>query len=209
MDPEPAAALLPELARRALATDAIMLSAPEGPRVPDCLRRASGESLYVPHAAARYATEAQLALEDRMLVHAREGGAPRLEPARAAQLLGADQARLETLLSVPAPDADVIEDATGSGLRADQAAAAYLVLTSARRVEVLAGPAGSGKTTTVAEMARMWREAGMGPVIGLATSQTAANVLGEAGIADAFNSARFLGHVEGQRGALGPQRGAA
>ena len=204
-----ATALLPELAQRALTTEAVMLAAPEWPRVPDCLRRASGESLYVPHGAERYATGGQLALEDRMVAHARETGAPRLEPAQAAQLLGADEARLAALLNDPAPDADVTEDQTGSGLRADQAAAAYLVLTSARRVDVLAGPAGSGKTTTVAEMARMWREAGMGPVIGLATSQSAANVLAEAGIADAFNTARFLGHVEGQRAALGPQPVAA
>jgi len=39
------------------------------------------------------------------------------------------------------------------------------VLTSARRAEILAGSAGSGKSTTAAEMARMWRRAGMGEVI--------------------------------------------
>jgi conjugative relaxase-like TrwC/TraI family protein len=43
-----AAELLPALAGQALASQALMLSAPEWPRVPDCLRRASGESLYVP-----------------------------------------------------------------------------------------------------------------------------------------------------------------
>jgi hypothetical protein len=41
------------------------------------------------------------------------------------------------------------------------------VLTSARRAEVLAGHAGSGKTRTVAELARIWHEAGMGAVIRL------------------------------------------
>ena len=33
------ARLLPDLARRALATEAVLLSAPKWPRVPDCLRR--------------------------------------------------------------------------------------------------------------------------------------------------------------------------
>ena len=95
-------------------------------------------------------------------------------------------------------------EVTGSGLRLDQAAAAFWVLTSARRAEVMAGPAGSGKTRTVAEMARLWQEAGMGEVIGLTTSQTAANVLAEAGVTRAYNTARFLGHLEGRREARGP-----
>jgi conjugative relaxase-like TrwC/TraI family protein len=199
-----AARLLPDLARRALASEAVMLSAPEWPRVPDCLRRASGESVYVPHGASRYATGAQLLLEDRLLTHAQESGAPRLDPAVAARLLGADQARLEALLQAHNADPGAVTEPTGSGLRLDQAAAAFWVLTSARRAEVLAGPAGSGKTRTVAEMARVWQAAGMGEVIGLATSQTAANVLAEAGVTRAYNTARFLGHLEGHREARGP-----
>jgi hypothetical protein len=89
-------------------------------------------------------------------------------------------------------------------LRLDQAAAAFAALTSARRVEVMAGPAGSGKTRTVAQMARAWHEAGLGEVIGLATSQTAANELAEAGVTRAHNTAQFLGHLPGQREARGP-----
>jgi hypothetical protein len=203
MSPEGAAALLTSLARRALATEAVMLSAPEWPQVPDCLRRASGESLYVPHGAARYATGAQLALEERLLAHARETGAPRLEPAPAARFLGADQAQLEAHLQAQGAAPDELGAGTGCGLRLDQASAAYLVLTSARRAEVMAGPAGSGKTRTVAEMARIWQEAGMGEVIGLATSQTAANVLAETGVTRAYNTARFLGHLTTGREARG------
>jgi len=44
----------------------------------------------------------------------------------------------------------------------------------------------------------------MGEVIGLATSQTARNVLVAAGVTRAYNTARFLGHLEGRREALGP-----
>ena len=205
-----AAALLPALARQALATEAVMLSAPEWPRVPDSLRRASGESLYTPHGAARYATSAQLTLEDRLLTHAQEPGAPRLDPAAAARLLGAQQARLGAQLQAQFTTEGAITEHTGSGLRLDQAAAAYHALTSARRAEVLAGPAGSGKTRTLAEMARVWREAGGGEVIGLTTSQTARNVLADAGVTQAYNTAQFLGHLHGQRevlGALSVERG--
>ena len=56
-----------------------LLSAPEWPRVPDGLRRADGESVFRPHGAERYAGQAQLTLEEQLLAHAREPGAPRLD----------------------------------------------------------------------------------------------------------------------------------
>jgi conjugative relaxase-like TrwC/TraI family protein len=210
-----AAALLPALARQALATEAVPLAAPEWPRVPDSLRRASGESMYIPHGATRYATAAQLTLEDRLLARAQEQGAPRLDPATAARQLGGEQAHLEAQLRAGAagPGAETGPGAypgrTGSGLRADQAAAAFHALTSERRAVVIAGPAGSGKTRTVAEIARIWHETGTGEVIGLATSQNAANILGEAGVPRTFNTARFLGHLDGRRQARPPQPVAA
>jgi conjugative relaxase-like TrwC/TraI family protein len=199
-----AAALLPALACQALATEAVALSAPEWPRVPDCLRRASGESLYAPHGATRYATSAQLTLEDRLLAHAHEGDAPRLEPATAARLLGADQAHFEAQLRAQKSTQDLFLERVASGLRLDQATAVYAVLTSGRRGEVMAGPAGSGKTRSITEMARIWRDAGMGEVIGLTTSQTACNVLADAGVTRAYNTARFLGHLREHREARGP-----
>ena len=199
-----AAALLPALARQALASEAVALSAPEWPRVPDCLRRACGESLYIPHGATRYATSAQLTLEERLLAQAQQTGAPRLQPAVAARLLGADQAHLQAQIQAQTPTQVLCLERVASGLRLDQAAAAWAVLTSARRAEVMAGPAGSGKTRTIAEMARIWQEAGMGEVIGLTTSQTACNVLAEAGVTRAYNTARFLGHLREGREARGP-----
>jgi hypothetical protein len=204
-----AAALLPALARKALPRQAVMLSAPEWPRVPDSLRRANGESLYTQHGAARYATSAQLDLEARLLSHAQEAGAPRLIPATAACLLGATQAQIEAQLreAHDQPASEGAEPSTArarSGLRLDQAAAAFWVLTSARRAEILIGPAGSGKTYTVAELARLWQATQPGEVIGLTTSQTAANVLTQAGVTRAHNTARFLGHLKHRREALGP-----
>ena len=44
----------------------------------------------------------------------------------------------------------------------------------------------------------------MGDVIGLTTSQTARNVLAEAGVSEAYNTARFLGHLQDRPGVLGP-----
>src|SRR5258708_14970522 len=57
------------------------------------------------------------------------------------------------------------------------------------------GPAGSGKTYTVAAGARAW-EANGGHVIGVTCSQAAANILAKAGIGETWNSTRFLGAVD-------------
>jgi AAA domain len=48
-----------------------------------------------------------------------------------------------------------------------------------------------------------WRQAGLGQVIGIATTSTGRNVLQEAGIPVAENTAQFLGHLPDQREALG------
>ena len=64
-------------------------------------------------------------------------------------------------------------------------------------------PAGSGKTRVLAEAARAWAAAGLGPVIGITPSQSARNTLA-AGVPVSYNSAQFLGHLPGRRGARGP-----
>src|SRR6266699_4451861 len=124
-------------------------------------------------------------------------------------------ARLEDALTGHARDAGEAEDArdardaqdirTGSGLREDQAAAALAVLADGRLVSVLNAPAGSGKTRVLAEAARIWTEAGLGPVIGITPSQSARNTLA-AGVPASYNAAQFLGHLPGRRGARGPVR---
>jgi hypothetical protein len=92
---------------------------------------------------------------------------------------------------------------TGSGLREDQAAAALSVLTDGRRVSVINAPAGAGKTRVLAEVAKAWTAAGLGPVVGITPSQSARNTLA-GGVPDSYNSAQFLGHLPGKRGARGP-----
>jgi hypothetical protein len=190
------AQLLPALADRVLAGGAgeqvLTLEAPEWPRVPEALRRPDGRSVYRPHGTTRYAALDQLLMEKRLAAQAQQPGAPRIEPELAARLLGADQAQLEAQLRAGAQPDAAGPDAASCGLRLDQAAAAYLALTSDRRAEILVGPAGSGKTRTAGEVARLWREAGMGQVHGLTTSQAARNVLHEAGVDLADNTAMFL-----------------
>ena len=102
MDPAAAAALLEDLADRALRSEfepVACLQAPEPAEVPRSLLRADGRSIYQRHGGVRYATHAQLSLEERMLALARAGGAPRMTRAEAARALGADLAQLEAALA--------------------------------------------------------------------------------------------------------------
>ena len=57
----------------------------------------------------------------------------------------------------------------------------------------------------LAEAARIWTGAGLGPVIGITPSQSARNTLA-AGVPASYNAAQFLGHLPGRRGARGPVR---
>ena len=205
MAPEAAVTLLHQLADDALAgsvEQVVCLDAPEWPPLPDYLRRElDGRSVYTRPGTTRYATRVQLALEEQLLQEAQRQGAPHLTRRRAAALLGADAATLEAQLRERAQESRAQH--TDAGLRLDQGAALYHALTSARTVEVIAGPAGSGKTRTLAEASRAWLDAGMGPVLGIATAQAARNVLASAGVHAAENSSVFLGHLPGRRGARG------
>jgi hypothetical protein len=116
----------------------------------------------------------------------------------AARALGAEVAELEAALHQP-PGAEV-QTAT-CGLRMDQAAAAFHVLTSDRRVEVIVGPAGAGKTRVLAGIGRAWAQS---RVVGVTPSQSSRDVLAEAGVAESYNFAQFLGHLKDRRGARGP-----
>ena len=147
LDPAAAAALLEDLADRALRSEfepVACLEAPEPAEVPASLLRADGRSIYQRHGGVRYATHAQLSIEERMLALARAAGAPRMTRAHAARALGADLAQLEAALAGRAPDAqdprgaqDTPSPRTRTGLREDQAGAALAVLTDDRRVSVI------------------------------------------------------------------------
>jgi hypothetical protein len=205
MDPPAAAALLEDLADRALRSEfepVLCLEAPEAVETPRSLLRADGRSIYQRHGGVRYATRAQLAMEERLVTQASADAAPRLTRAAAAQALGADPAQLEDTLTGRAQQTQP-DHPERTGLTPDQAAAAFSVLTDGKRVSAINAPAGSGKTRVMAEAARLWAAAGRGPVIGITPSQSARNTLA-AKVPESYNTAQFLGHLPGERGARGP-----
>ena len=200
MSPAEAQELLLGLADEALSGrtgDVVCLEAPEWPPLPTSLRRElDGRSIYSRPGAARYAITAQLTLEEQLVAHAQAQGAPRLPGEVAARRLGADAALLEAQLRGRVYD--MRGHAAPRGLRLDQAAAVWHALTSARTVEVITGPAGTGKTRVLATAASAWD----GPVFGTATSQNATNELRAAGVQVAANTTRLLADIE--RGRIPP-----
>lgn len=117
----------------------------------DPMTRRVGESLF---------TSTELLGAERVLIDAAQ---TTCAPHRPEEMLGAIQLRTEHHLG---------------GLAPDQRAAAVAVITSGRLLDVLVGPAGSGKTTTLAALTSFWRH-GIGSVVGLAPSATAARALAE------------------------------
>ena len=120
---------------------------------------------------------------------------------QSAQLLGSSAEELA------AAGRERAQEATAqlpSGVRLGQGAAVNAALTSPRTVYAVVGAAGTGKTHTAAQAARMWEASG-GQVVGVAPSQAARNVLAEAAGIEAYNTAKFLGHHETKgRGFHGP-----
>jgi conjugative relaxase-like TrwC/TraI family protein len=200
MSPEEAQELLLGLAEEALSGrsgEVVCLEAPEWPPLPASLRRElDGRSVYSRPGVARYASTAQLSMEERLVAHAQTQAAPHLRGELAARRLGADPAQLRAELAGRAHDPR--EHTAPRELRLDQAAAAWHTLTSARTVDVITGPAGTGKTRVLAAIARAWD----GPVFGTATSQNATNGLRHAGIRQAANTTRLLAAI--QRGRIPP-----
>jgi hypothetical protein len=203
--------LLEELTDRALAPGGpggvVALTAPEMVAVPAEYRRPDGLSLWRRHGAEVYCTRAMLDTEARLLHAAAQHGAPAIAPEPAARAVGADRRRIEARLwrEHGAPGADLRADSaapgteaplSGAGLADDPAQAVYGILTSGRAIDILIGPAGSGKTRAVARLAQAWRDAGAGRVIGLTTSTNAAHVLAGAGLGRSRNLAEFLGRIK-------------
>jgi hypothetical protein len=201
VDPARQAALLEEAADSALAGEfgpVVCLEAPEAAKAPQSLRRADGRSVYQRHGGIKYTTRVQLSREEKLVAQAEVRGGPCMSREDAARALGATIQELETALH-ERPGAEVTTAV--SGLRMDQAAAAFHVLTSDRRVEVIVGPAGAGKTRVLAGIGRGWSR---GRVVGVTPSQSSRDVLAEAGVAECYNFAQFLGHLKDRRGARGP-----
>jgi conjugative relaxase-like TrwC/TraI family protein len=154
---------------------------------PQTFLRPDGTSRFRAKGYERYCTHALLDAEARLLEVARHENGPATSPSTVA-----------ATLARPLSD-------RGLRLSLDQAVAVERVATSGRILDVLVGPAGSGKSTTMAGLRGVWEAAhGPGSVIGLAPSAAAAEVLAaELGI-DTENTAKWL--TEHRRG---PERIAA
>jgi len=114
-------------------------------------------------------------------------------------VLAAEARLLTALHELDAPAAhesvSVVATTTGGRVRLadDQQAAAATVTGSGRRVDVLVGPAGAGKTTALLAVRTAWEQTwGRGSVIGLATSSTAAAQLAAALGVGCENTAKWI-----------------
>jgi conjugative relaxase-like TrwC/TraI family protein len=112
--------------------------------------------------------------------------------------LRTEQAILDTVengrgASVAVVVPDVVESLV-SGLEPDQAGAVRRLCGSGERVAVMVGPAGSGKTASLAAARQAWQAAGVA-VRGVAPSAVAAGVLSEQAAIPSDTLAKFLHQV--------------
>ena len=163
------------LVARAMACPELLSITPPDPLdVPEGLRRADGASVYQRVGQGRWTLQTTLDREAWLLDVALETGAP------------------------AAGEAVVRRVVPRHHLGADQVAAVDALVRDDRRVHLLVGPAGAGKTRTLRAVAEAWRSAG-GEVLGLTVSQSAADVLAAEADVRAENTAKWL--FETERGA--------
>ncbi|MEU9796912.1 MobF family relaxase [Streptomyces sparsogenes] len=166
--------LLNQLADDALSPTAdngvVCTKAPALVDVPAELQRRDGTFIYEPNPSTwdRYATEEHLRVEDRLRQFAGERGAP----------------------TVPV---ELVEEVIARrGLKGAQADFVRAAATSGRKVDLLVGPAGAGKSYTMAALTEVWESYEDRQVIGLASGQRAAEVLKEEGIENVANIEMLL-----------------
>ena len=153
--------------------------------VPGKFRRRDGASVFTRAGEAKYAHPALLAAEQLLLTAHADATGPALRVATV-------DAGLHFRAPVrPTPS-------LSDGLAPDQVAAVREIAASGRRVDVLVGPAGSGKTTTLSALATLWQRVhGEDSVIGLAPSATAAHQLAAALGIPTENTAKWLHESHG------------
>jgi conjugative relaxase-like TrwC/TraI family protein len=153
----------------------VLLTPPSRYHLPARYQRADGSSRLDPISRMLYTTEALLEAEARLLAASRAMDGPAISVATVARL---------TEATLPG---------RSFGLSIDQAVAVEKIATLGRSLDVLVGPAGTGKSTTMAGLRAAWEtEHGVGSVIGLAPSATAAEVLADELGIDTENTAKWL-----------------
>jgi AAA domain len=154
--------------------EALVLTPPELYHTPAPLRRPDGTSRFRAKGHEVYTTTAVVEAESRLLEAGRRLGAPIVATRTVA-----------VTVEKPLPG-------RCERLSIDQSVAVEQVATSGRSLDVLVGPAGTGKSTTMAGLRAAW-EAEHGPesVIGLAPSAAAEVLAAELGI-ETENTAKWL-----------------
>jgi conjugative relaxase-like TrwC/TraI family protein len=139
----------------------IRITPPELATSPLGFQRPDGSSVLRPKHGTLFTSTALLEAEDRLLQLAHTTTSPR-----------AASVTVATMVGKRAPN--------GALLSADQTDAIAQIVGSGRVVDVLVGPAGAGKTTTLGVLRNVWEaDHGKGSVIGLAPSAAAAQVLAD------------------------------
>lgn len=141
--------------------------------VPDHYVDAEGANRFQPVDQIAYTSQEILDAEQRLLDHSDRTKAPAVDERRIRRHTRRkiDRVRLAT----------------------DQVSAVTRIARSGLTLDLLVGPAGSGKTTALRALRRAWvAEHGRDSVIGLAPSAAAAEVLGDSLGVRAENSAKFL-----------------
>jgi conjugative relaxase-like TrwC/TraI family protein len=157
------------------AGESVLLTPPELAPTPVALRRRDGSSMFRFRHAERYTSRVLLDAEARLLDAARSSDGPRVDPAL-----------LDAVLAAPPP-------CYRYPLGPDQRRAVAAIAGSGCVLDLLVGPAGTGKTVTLAGLRTAWElEHGPGSVIGLAPSATAAHVLARALGVPTENTAKWL-----------------
>ncbi len=151
----------------------LRLTPPELASTPARFQRPDGSSAFRPRHGILYSSEALLDAEKRLLERSRTLTGPELP-----------LALIEKVTRRP--------DREGRMLGSDQADALTRIAVSGCQLDLLVGPAGTGKTTAMLALRTAWEQQhGTGSVVGLAPSAVAAEVLaGDLGI-KTENTARW------------------
>ena len=154
---------------------ALQITPPELHHTPARFRRMDGTSRLRPKGHHLYTTPALLDAEARLFEAGRQTSGPVVPVAVVAAVTEANLPGRDYALSI------------------DQALAVEKIATSGRLLDVLVGPAGTGKSTTMAGLRATWEaEHGPGSVVGLAPSSAAAEVLADELGIETENTAKWL-----------------
>jgi hypothetical protein len=155
--------------------DVLLISAPEVAHTPSRFKRADGTSKFRSKGFEVYTTQALLDAEARLLQAGRQTTGPTVPVGIVADV---------SFQNLPGK---------AYMLAADQAAAVEQITTSGRVLDVLVGPAGTGKSSTLGGLRATWeRQHGPGSVVGLAPSATSADVLADELGIPTENTAKWL-----------------